>query len=487
MIMEVKLSKVRNRRDFLKEALVASVGMGITARTVSAFTVSGTDFVGNLDCSGRTLVKGNPFIPGRGVCDPQIRVYDGRVYLYATHDFSPENHGFRMLDWWIWSTTDLVHWDQVNVLRPEQTFLAKPFSDCWATDAATRNGKFFFYFSAGPEQIGVVTSSTPVGPWKDPLGKPLIPRGLTPTEERDPGILMDDDGAAYIIFGTWDYYIARLTDDMISLAEMPRLIELDHKAGPYGEGKTDDKPFLHKRSGIYYLSWGCFYAIADSPYGPFTYKGTIINPENTAPEFRNSHLLLDRHGSFFEFNGQWYFACNDYSRKGSTAQFRDSILSYVHYRDNGELAPIRIDGIGVGRYDSALGRIEAEDYFKLTGGSVRESLSGGFEVRDLANKSVLLYANVHNVPSRASVILHISSAMDKKGRVEIREKGLTGKLLGHAAIPSTGSWDNYLDLQIPLASPGQTVDLAFVFRGGGGELARLDSWRIADEKWTLKT
>ena len=49
-----------------------------------------------------------------------------------------------------------------------------------------------------------------------------------------------------------------------------------HKEG--GHGKADDKPFLHKFQGVYYLSWGCFYALGASPYGPFNYSGSIIDP-----------------------------------------------------------------------------------------------------------------------------------------------------------------------------------------------------------------
>ena len=413
------------------------------------------------------------------MCDPHVRCFDGKVYLYATHDAAPDNTTYTTHDWWIWTTQDLVHWEEVNVLKPEQTFLRRPSSSCWATDAASRNEKYYFYFSAGPEEVGVVSSSSPSGPWKDPLGKPLIPKGLVPTESRDPGILMDDDGASYIVFGTFDYYIARLGDDMISLAEAPRPVEFDRKFGPYGEGKTDDKPYLHRRSGIYYLSWGCFYATADNPYGPYSYKGCIIAPETTAPSFRNDHLYMDRHSSFFEFNGQWYIICNDYSSKGTSAYFRNSILAYVHYRDNGEIAPIRIDSAGVGRYDAATGPIQAEDYFRLTGGAVGEHPNGGFEVRGLTDASILVYPNIENLPVNAKLILRLSSLSTIAGKIEIREDGKHGKLIGEASIPQTGSWDRYTDLTIPVSTMGQIVSLAFVFKGDQRELARLDSWRAA--------
>jgi arabinoxylan arabinofuranohydrolase len=469
-----------NRRDFVKRSLAAAVGMGLSARVVHALPVKVKDSMPPASRGSDLPSRGNPIVPGIGVCDPQVRIFDDQIYLYATHDYSPENKGYRMQNWWVWRTDDLVHWEQVSVLKPEQTFLARPFEECWATDAGMRNGQFYFYFSAGPKQIGVVTGETPAGPWRDPLGKPLIPEGLTPTQERDPGILMDDDGTNYIIFGTWNYYIARLNDDMISLAEPPRLVELDHKIGPYGEGKTDDKPFLHKRAGMYYLSWGCFYAMAKSPYGPYIYKGSVVTPESTAPEFRTSTLLLDRHGSFFPYNGQWYFACNDYSEKGSSPYFRNCIFSYLHYRDNGEMAPVRIDKIGVGRYDAKCDCIEAEDYFKLTGGLVCECPSGGFEVRGLRDRSVVLYPNVENVPPHAKLILHFSSEGGSRARVEIRDRSSEGKLLGHRSISSTRTWDNYVDLEVPLTSTSPTVDLAFVFRGKPGELVRLNSWKIVD-------
>jgi hypothetical protein len=475
-----------HRRGFLKSGLTATLGaFGAGISLWGGPAQSSEDRHTMTGPQRRELPPGgNPIMPGIGLCDPHARCFDGRIYLYATHDASPNNPTYHMNDWWIWSTSDLVHWDQVSVLKPEQTYLRRPFSSCWATDAAFRNGRYYFYFSAGPEEIGVVLGTSPAGPWKDPLRKPLIPKGLVPTEARDPGILMDDDGSAFIVFGTFYYYIARLGDDMISLAEPPRLVEFDRKFGPYGGGKTDDKPYLHRRGGIYYLSWGCFYATADNPYGPYSYKGCIITPETTAPSFRNDHLYMDRHSSFFEIDGQWYIICNDYSNNGASAYFRNSILAYVHYRDSGEIAPIRIDSTGVGRYDCAAERIEAEDYSKITGGSVRECPSGGFEVRGLRDGSVLLYRNVENVPPYARLTLRLSSQGNHKGRLEIRENGVGGKLFGHAAITPTENWNDYRDLHIPLISTTKAVNLAFIFRGEGAEFARLDSWRIEDAKST---
>lgn len=457
-----------NRRTFISAGVGASVAMVLAGRGYSLSPPS----------QGGVLPEyGNPILPGLGVCDPQIRVFGKHIYLYATHDASPENRQFHMENWWVWRTDDLVHWEQVSVLHPEQTYLRRPFTQCWATDAATRNGKYYFYFSAGPKDIGVVVGPTPSGPWTDPIGKPMIADGLTPVEERDPGILMDVDGVNYIIFGTWDFYIARLADDMVSLAEAPRLIHLDHKAGPYGEGKTDDKPFLHRRGDIYYLSWGCFYAVSESPYGPYRYKGSVIDPILIDPGLRSDRPLHDRHASFFEFQRQWYFACNDKSLPGTSDFFRNTDISYVHYRANGDIAPVRLDRVGVGRYDAAKGKIEAEDYFKLIGnGTVGERADGTFEVRDLRDRSALMYPNVEHVPHACTVVIRVSSAGPHVVRIEVREGG--GRQLGLLAIPNTGSWTSYQDVHADVKITSPTPELTFIIHGGDGECVRIDSWRI---------
>lgn len=290
----------------------------------------------------------NPILPRSGVCDPHVRIYNERAYLYTTHDRSPDNTQFVMDDWWIWSSPDLVHWSMEGSIKPEETYYRKPDQNCWAVDAIGRGGSYYFYFSRGPREIGVLESDSPVGPWKDPLGKPLIAEGLAATEARDPGLLLDDDGEAYLVFGTFKFYIARLGEDMISLAEPPRRVVIHNPEGPYGKGKTDDKPYLHKRHGIYYLSWGCFYAMSNSVYGPYDCHGSILIRENVAPalQYQYHPITYDRHGSFFEWHNQWYFICNDMSQTGNP-YFRDSSLCYLFYGGNGEIEPVHLDEAGV--------------------------------------------------------------------------------------------------------------------------------------------
>ena len=435
----------------------------------------------------KVAVVGNPIQPGIGLTDPHVSIYGDRAWVYATHDFSPQSTHFVTKDWWVWSSADLVHWEQAGVLKPEDTFLKRPFDMCWAGFGASRNGKYYWYFSAGPAEIGVVMADAPAGPWRDPIGKPLVPKGSVATEARDPDIFIDDDGKAYMVFGAFKYFLVRLNDDMISLAEKPQRLMLDHECGPSGEGKTADKPSLHKRNGIYYLSWSSFYAMSTNVYGPYTYKGSVITPGGLAREFRMpgdtqygpGGMWKDRHGNFFKWHNQWFYIFNDKSQPGRSMFFRDSCLSYVHYRDNGEMAPIRLDRIGVGQYDAAQSRIEAEDYFAAEKSEVKECPAGGFAVRGLGEGSELVYPNVHNLPANATVTFSAASGHPGGGTIEIREGTASGKLLGTCAVPNTGGWDQFQQISCPLKNPAGSMSLCLTFQGEAGELLCLDWFKFS--------
>ncbi len=416
----------------------------------------------------------NPVVQGVGLCDPKVRIYDNHAWLYATHDAVPGSAHFIMNDWWVWASDDLVKWRLVSVLKPEQTYYKKPENSCWATDAIRHHGKYYFYFSRGPKEIGVVEGNSPAGPWRDPIGKPLIAEGSTPTTARDPAIFQKPDGTTYIIFGCWNYYIARLNDDMVSLAEKPRKLEVSPKMGPYGPGKLDDKPFLFERNGKYYLSWGCYYAMSDNLYGPYAYVDTIIHKDRVETIFQKG-LTFDRHGSFFELYNQWYFICNDQSWPGTSAHYRDSVMSYVHFRDDGEIDPIYLNRTGVGEYD-AQDAIQAANYFQGEGVLQKESSDGGFEVREIHSSTALVYPNVKNVPADAVISFRLANGNARGGTIEIRSGSADGPVLGRCKAPGTEDWTHYQDISCPLKNPSGTLDLCLLFRGRGHDLLHLKSF-----------
>ena len=147
----------------------------------------------------------------------------------------------------------------------------------------------------------------------------------------------------------------------------------------------------------------------------------------------------------------------------------------MHYRDNGDMAPIRLDSIGVGQYDAARGRIEAEDYFKALGAENREHPMGGFEMRNLRNGSYLVYPKVMNMRQNHAIAFNLSCDNPAGGTLEVREGGPPGKLLGLCEIPKDiKKWDVYRTVLCPLRNEAGTNDLCVVFKGGPEEMARLD-------------
>jgi arabinoxylan arabinofuranohydrolase len=303
----------------------------------------------------------NPLVANVGMADPHIHYWpeQNAFYAYATHDHSPQNKNFYMTDWWVWSSPDLVTWTLAEVLYPNATpSPPDAWGSCWATDGAHRKNpatgswEYFFYLSIGTCQVAVMKSVTsPAGPWENVLGTPLLNTSLGQSLNpkacfRDPALFQDEDGASYIISGVFQYYITRMNADLVSLAEEPRLVEVLNPQGPYGKS-TDDKPFIHKANGLYYLSWGCFYGISDSVYGPYNFTGVAIDTQFIAPDFRMNVTspnwyawedLADRHGSFWTAGGQWFYASNDRSHSTDTAHrdvFRDTVVRAWRTRARG--------------------------------------------------------------------------------------------------------------------------------------------------------
>jgi hypothetical protein len=290
-------------------------------------------------------------IIGRGVNDPHIHIFNDRAYLYASHDHSIENTKFVMKDWWVWSSDDLLNWRHESTLKPEDIYIGKPMDSCWATDAVEKDGTYYWALSdmnrdGDGAQIALVVGDAPGGPWRDPLGGPLLKPDCADTAVYDPCFFKEDDGSVYIVFGVWKYYIAKMSDDMLSIVGAPRVLEVTNPEGPYGKGKTDDKVSLHTRNGLYYLSWGSYYATSETLFGPYAYRGCVVDPDRMEARFRERTWpqgpTQGRHGNYFEWKQQWYFTYCEMAFSNNRF-FRDFWISRVAYAEDGSIVPITID------------------------------------------------------------------------------------------------------------------------------------------------
>ena len=413
----------------------------------------------------KTVVcKKNPIIPLMGVCDPHMHVFNDRVWLHATHDAIPGCDYFCMHDWQIWSSADCVEWQLESVIRPED-FHMGPSNQCWAVDCEERNGKYYFYFSDGGERTGVGVGDSPAGPFKDVLGKPLLDGTLTPTREYDPCVFKDDDGEYYLVFGgpAWaygkdcGYFIARLNEDMVSFAEQPRRLEVNHPA--------DDKASLNKFNGRYYLTYGGYYAISDNVYGPYEFKG-------------HTGASMD-HTSYFEWNGQIFNAITVVDHFGL---YRSSGMCYVHIRENGDLVtdPLIVE-YGVGQYDSEWNRIEAEWFMRGTNvKKVENKDSYGFSVA-CTKQAVLTYPKVRNLSDKKGLFLHVG-CVGGGGEIELREGSETGHLIGSVRFKDTGprfQWQFTSCPIIPFPEPlADVTDICLVLKPDPGAELRLDHFHF---------
>ena len=151
------------------------------------------------------------------------------------------------------------------------------------------------------------------------------------------------------------------------------------------------------------------------------------------------------------------------------------MVNYLHYRDNGEIDPVYIDTVGVGRYDAAGGVIEAENYFNTTNTQVKECPEGGFEVVSLSNGSALYYPNVFNLKASSEMAFRYSSPLNiTDGLIEIHEDNPKGKLLGKVKIQQTKEWQDYTTTKTTLQNKAGKVNLCLVFKGKEGELLHLN-------------
>lgn len=226
--------------------------------------------------------------PEHGLTDPHVMIVDDRLYLGVGHDQSWDTEQDWTMDRWeIWSTDDLGTWRKESMILPEDTYFG-PEPNCWAGDFAQKDGKYYWYFSNRNHDTGVMVADAPGGPYRDALGQPILPHGLTQTHSYDPEVF-EEDGVHTIIFGAVTYYAATLADDMLSLADAPQPVVVRTSSGELQ--LTDDKPTVFKRNGIYYLVWGAHYAMSDNLRGPYEYKGAF---------------MAGGHGSIFEWQGQWY-------------------------------------------------------------------------------------------------------------------------------------------------------------------------------------
>jgi len=242
-------------------------------RIIKLCSLTGAALIASLNYNAAVAQK--PIVQTKYTADPAPMVYRDTVFLYTTHD-EDDAMGFKMRDWLLYTSTDMVNWTDHGVVASLKNFnWVDHDNGAWAAQCIERNGKFYLHCPM-PGGVGIVVlvAYTPYGPFKDPLGKPLIRNSH---HDIDPTVFIDDDGQAYMYWGNPKVYYVKLNEDMISYSG--EIIQEPTTPKNYQEG-----PWVWKRNGHYYMAYastccpeGIGYAMSSSPTGPWEYKGMIVD------------------------------------------------------------------------------------------------------------------------------------------------------------------------------------------------------------------
>ena len=304
-----------------------------------------------------SIIAQNPINPaGVYIPDPSAHVWsDGKLYVYGSLDESTQYYcSYRHH---VLSTTDLIHWEVAeNVFSSRGENDQVPYSDAllFAPDAAYKNGTYYLYYCL-PDRTaaeGVATSNSPTGPFIN--GQKIELAGI---EQIDPAVFIDDDGQAYYIWGQFQAKIAKLKPNMTEIDTSTITIIADENNHFFHEGG-----YMVKRNGIYYFVYADIsranrptsigYATSNSPFGPFKYRGVIVDNNHCDPSTWNNH------GSLVEFKGKWYVF---YHRSTHNSKMmRKTCAEPITFNHDGTINEVEMTSQGAGPALSAFEKIEAE-------------------------------------------------------------------------------------------------------------------------------
>jgi len=292
------------------------------------------------------LPERQPLITSAYTADPSAHVFEGKLYIYPSHDLdqdaesNDEGDQYAMQDYHVYSIEgdrlDQVV-DQGEVLHLRDVPWAR--QQLWAPDAVCFHGQYLLVFPARDHQgifrIGVARGTSPTGPF--------VPDELpiSGSFSIDPAVFVDDDGVPYLFFGgLWGGQlekwatgsfeptgreptgaapalgprVGRLSADMCRIeGPAQSIVILDQNGEPLRASDHERRFFegvwVHKHRGLYYLSYSTgdthllAYATSQSPLGPYRYRGCLLRPV----------IGWTTHHSIVEFHGRWYLFYHDAS------------------------------------------------------------------------------------------------------------------------------------------------------------------------------
>ncbi|NJK96976.1 MAG: family 43 glycosylhydrolase [Bacteroidales bacterium] len=404
-------------------------------------------FLGLIVMGGNSLLAQNPIINDQFTADPTARVFDGKVYLYPSHDIPAppiptlRKDWFCMEDYHVFSSSDLTEWtDHGVIVTQTKVPWAKPDGySMWAPDCVYKNGKYYFYFPAAPDTaygrgfaIGVAIADNPAGPFV-PQPTPIKNvRGI------DPNVFIDKDGQAYLYWTGRGFSIARLKENMVELDSEPEIIaNLPEKGLKEGS-------WLFERNGIYYLTFPHVenkterleYAIGNSPVGPFKMAGVIMD-ESPSGCWTNHH-------SFIHLNNQWYlfYHHNDYSPKFD--KNRSVRIDSLFFNGDGTIRKVIPSLRGVG-LTTASKQIQIDRYSAISEKGVTVAFIDTSNTFDgwktvFTNHDSWIQYNAVDFGNKKIKSAELRIKSENGGKLKLLLGNTTGPVIAQINVPKTNTW-----------------------------------------------
>ena len=438
-----------------------------------------------LTCRTELCLADNPIIQTKYTADPAPVVINNTLYLYTSHDEDTAVN-FTMYNWLLYTTTDMANWTDhgivAGVKAPNNTFPWAAGANAWAPQVVEKDGKYYLYVpiqGAGRMTIAVAVADSPLGPFKDALGKSLVTTGTS--DDIDPTVYIDTDGKAYLYWGNPNCHYVTLNADMISYSGS---IGTTPKIQTYQEG-----PWFYRRGSNYYLAFastccpeGIGYAMGTSPLGPWTYKGSIM--DGNAQSSGNHPGIIDYKGNSYVFGFNYNVQLQ---REGTRIGERRSVaVEKLTYNPDGTIPKLPFwSKTGPDQLESLNPYLQTEAETIAWAWDVKtETCSeGGMDVTAIENGDSIKVKGVDFGAGATSLDVRVASA-GSGGNIEVHLDSLTGKLVGTCAVSGSGGAQTWVTKSCAISGASSVHDLYFVFTGGTGSLFNFNWWKFHGDSGT---
>ncbi|MEU7676914.1 family 43 glycosylhydrolase [Micromonospora taraxaci] len=282
-----------------------------------------------------------PVIPGL-FADPHLAMFNGRYYLYPTTDGYASWAGTYYK---AFSSADLVNWTDHGVILDHGPDVTWADNSAWAPAVAGANGRYYLYFSGGAasgntaKHLGVAVADSPVGPFRDALGRPLVRSDqFSGGQAIDPMVFTDDDGQSYLYWGQGVARAVRLNADMVSFDPA--------QARAITPSGYNEAPFVFKRNGLYYFMWSendtrsedyrVAYATGPSPLGPWTSRGVVLQKRLEAGIKGTGHHSVVRAPN----TDTWHIAYHRFAVPAGNGTNRETAVDRMEFNADGTIRPV---------------------------------------------------------------------------------------------------------------------------------------------------